>query len=76
MTVFIPILIEKNYTEVLSLLNNLSIPKLIFYSLELIAFTLISWNIYKSLTFTDKRYQIDSFFYDDIKEELDSRNQS
>lgn len=76
MTVIIPISIEKNYTEVLSMLNNFSIPKLIFYSLGLIAITLIFWNTYKSLTFMDKRDQIDSFFYNDIKEELDSRNQS
>lgn len=73
-TVMIPILIENSYTEVLSYLKNLSIPKLLFLSFELLVLTLIFWNIYKDLTFTDKRKQIDSFFYNDIKGELDSRN--
>lgn len=74
MTVMLPILIENSYTEVLSYLKNLSIPKLLFLSFELLVLTLIFWNIYKDLTFTDKRKQIDSFFYNDIKGELDSRN--
>lgn len=73
LTLILPVLIESNYTVIVSLYNNLSKPFLLFCLAGLFTIVIIIWNIYKFLIFTDKRNQIDTFFYDDIKAELKAR---
>lgn len=73
LTLIVPVLLESNYTVIVSLYNNLSKPFLLLCLAGLFIIVIIIWNIYKFLTFTDKRNQIDTFFYDDIKAELEAR---
>ena len=73
LTLILPVLIESNYTIIVSLYNKFSKPFLLLCLAGLFTAVIIIWNIYKFLTFTDKRNQIDTFFYDDIKAELEAR---
>lgn len=76
LTLILPILIESRFTDILSLFNNISKPKLLLFIAVLFMIVIFLWNLYKFLTFSEKRNQIDSFFYDDIKAELDSRKKT
>ena len=74
LTILSPILIEKNYSTILSYIIELSIPKWILAISSIFPLILIIWNLYKRLRFVDKRKQIDSFFFNDIKEALENKN--
>lgn len=75
-TILIPILIEQNYSTILSNVVDLSIPKWILVISLIFSGIVIVWNIYKMLRFVDKRKQIDSFFINDIREALENINKN
>lgn len=75
-TILIPILIEKNYSIILSHVTILSIPRWFFVISLIFSGIVIVWNIYKMLRFVDKRKQIDSFFINDIREALENINKN
>ena len=49
-------------------------PVLLLVICILFILTLCAWNLYKIFKFVDKRKQIDSFFFNDIKEALENKN--
>ena len=73
----IPIIMEKLFSFILASKDKSVIINFLLLFLWIFIFAFIGiiiWWIYKYLTFREKRAQIDSFFYDTIKEELEAKN--
>lgn len=70
-TILLPILLENSFSSIVCFFNSLSKPVLLLVICIIFILTLSAWNLYKIFKFVDKRKQIDSFFFNDIKEELE-----
>lgn len=73
-TILLPILLENSFSSIVSWFNSLSKPVLLLVICIIFILTLCAWNLYKIFKFVDKRKQIDSFFFNDIKEALENKN--
>ena len=69
-TILLPILLENSFSSIVSWFNSLSKPILLLVICIIFILTLCAWNLYKIFKFVDKRKQIDSFFFNDVKEAL------
>lgn len=72
----LPIIIEKIFSFILGSKGTPTIKNFLFLLITILIFMVSGitiWWIYKYFTFRDKREQINSFFYDTIKEELDAK---
>lgn len=70
-TILLPILLENSFSSIVCFFNSLSKPVLLLVICIIFILTLSAWNFYKIFKFVDKRKQIDSFFFNDIKESLE-----
>ena len=70
-TILLPILLENSFSSIVCFFNSLSKPVLLLVICIIFILTLSAWNLYKIFKFVDKRKQIDSFFFNDIKEALE-----
>ena len=70
-TILLPILLENGFSSIVCFFNSLSKPVLLLVICIIFILTLSAWNLYKIFKFVDKRKQIDSFFFNDIKEALE-----
>ena len=70
-TILLPILLENSFSSIVCFFNSLSKPVLLLVICIIFILTLSAWNFYKIFKFVDKRKQIDSFFFNDIKEALE-----
>ena len=73
-TILLPILLENSFSSIVSWFNSLSKPILLLVICIIFILTLCAWNLYKIFKFVDKRKQIDSFFFNDVKEALENKN--
>ena len=71
-TILLPILLENSFSSIVCFFNSLSKPVLLLVICIIFILTLSAWNLYKIFKFVDKRKQIDSFFFNDIKEALEN----
>ena len=72
-TILLPILLENSFSSIVSFFNSLSKPILLFVICTIFILTIFVWNLYKMVKYVDKRKQIDSFFFNDIKEALENK---